>query len=472
MLKTSWARPSAAALAVAALAAVGCSSTSSSTSGTSATTAPKGSSPNRQAAGESDCPPVVSGTITVDKAITGPCAVGASEALTVTSTGSIKAVAGGGDATDVDPGSGVVNGVGDKITVTNGGAVDTILGSNRAAIYVQGKGAKVVSTGKLAMGGNNSPGIEIRGDDAVVESSGEIRSGVVGQTQGAQGRLLGNNEGISVVGSNPKVTSSGTFTSDVGNGEWVSLQGSNLTLDASGTFTSSGSNSEAFSLSGAKVDKGDDNLPTAIAVTVAGTYKTDNDESEGMSVSDAVSGTLSIDAATFETRGPNSEGISVSGAVDETQVTYTNISTAAQSSITTTGADSEGISLSPAPVKGGSGFKNMRGYFKLVAAGKIVTSGADSEGISLTGDHIDATLDGSIETTGISAEGISIQGSDVNLTINGSIRTATSPVVTVAKGSKNVTITCGADAKLEALVGPRFEFPEGEKPTLVNCKES
>ncbi|MBI1321826.1 hypothetical protein GC170_01370 [bacterium] len=388
-----------------------------------------------------------------------PVEVTGGSSVTVTETGRVSG--------DLVTEKGVIYGNGDLITVVNDGVIDTVLGNNAPAVFIEGSFAKVTNNGEMHLGGNNSPGIEIRGDDAVVENAGYIHSEVVGLAAAADepGRDLGNNEGISVVGDRSKVTVIGRFEGRAGNAEYVSMSGDDLTLIAAASAETFGVQSEIFSISGLKSS----DPAHRFTASVQGEYKTHEQESEFISIT-ALGGTLNVNA-NFESVGNDSEGISISGG---------DIVSTIAGSISTLGENSEGVSLSALPDGTGgnltstisaeilTGGKKAEGI-SITAQGStlnvssdITTRGENSEGISVTGNGITLNMTGgSISTSGYDSEGISITGLGVSMTsanIDGDIQTSaadsegisfsgvsivsrtTGKIVTAGVGSEGISI--------------------------------
>lgn len=335
----------------------------------------------------------------------GPVSVGTGSTVTVTESGKVSG--------DFRVEKGVIYGQGDLITVVNDGIVDTILGNNAPAIFIEGGRAKVTNNGELRLGGNNSPGIEIRGDDAVVENAGYIHSELVGLAGGEPGRELGNNEGISVNGLRAKVTVTGRFEGRAGNAEYVSLAGDDLTLIAAASAETFGVQSEIFSISGLKSD----DPANGFTANVQGTYKTHERESEFISVT-AMGGTLDVNA-TFESFGRQSEGISISGG---------NIVSTIAGSITTHEEESEGISISH--LSNGIG-----GNLKSTISAAITTSGSKSEGVSIEADDSELNVSSNVTTSGTDSEGISVTGNGIDLNVTGG------SIVTSGHDSEGVSIS-------------------------------
>lgn len=363
-----------------------------------------------------------SGEITID-GNHGPIEVTGLSTVTVTETGRVSG--------DLVTEKGVIYGKGDVIKVVNDGLIDTVLGNNAPAVFIEGAFANVINNGEMHLGGNNSPGIEIRGDDAVVENTGFIHSEFVGLAADEPGRELGNNEGISVVGLRSKVTVTGRFEGRAGNAEYVSMSGDDLTLIAAASAETFGVQSEIFSISGLLHS----DPAHRFTASVQGVYKTHERESEFISIT-ALGGTLDANA-TFESFGNDSEGISISGG---------DIVSTIAGSITTHGENSEGVSLAPLPSETGGNLTttisaaistggNKSEGISITAQGStlnvssnITTNGENSEGISVAGNGITLNMTGgSITTSGLDSEGISITGLGVSMTsadIAGEIRTS------------------------------------------------
>ena len=361
------------------------------------------------------CPP----NKVINSMVTGPVHVRSKKSLLVTPNGEVILSNGVED-------EGAIKGSGNDICVVNQGLVETIDGDNAPAIFITGTQATVNSSGTLKMTGNNSPGIEIRrGIQATVKSSGRIISG---ETEDDN-----NNEGISIVGAQAWVQSSGSFTSIGQNSEWISLVGPWMFLDAEGDFFSNGSNSEAYSISG----------PYAEA-HIRGTYKTMMDNSELISLSETLDSTLDINAS-FVSHGKESEAISVSGS---------KVQIKSRGPITTMGPESEGISLSGQKIS-------------LTRYDPIITSGDDAEGISSQGNlaHIILNPSASISTGGLDSEGISMMGAGSVLKVNGPITTDGIDSEGISAMGWNIVVnvnqtieTKKGDSEGVSVTGKRFHF--------------
>ncbi|KAF8067306.1 popC [Scenedesmus sp. PABB004] len=329
----------------------------------------------------------------------------------------------------------------------------------------QGAGARVTNDGELRMGGNNSPGIQVRGDDAVVATAGRIFSGVVGMSRARSGgRKFGNNEGIYVVGERGKITVTGRFDSVAGNGEYASLCGNDgtLTAEPSASADTLGDNSEIFSISGLK--SSDPALGFRAEVN-GGNYTTRGAQSEIVSVT-AIGGSLSVNS-TFESFGRKSEGISITGAgVDSTIA----------GNLTTHGSDSEGVSISlKAGVVGPA-------KFTTAISAAIDTYGPNSEGVSHTGSASTVELTGTVRTRGNNSEGISVTsfgvGTDeaTTLEFGGSITTTGPDSEGVSVNGSFITArlrpgssigTAGPRSEGVSLLGERLdEFLLGDVTTV------
>ncbi len=347
-----------------------------------------------------------SGNIVIDGKH-GPIELDGRAILTITETGRVSG--------DLVTEKGVVYGKGNVISVVNHGVIDTVLGNNAPAVFIDGSYATVTNTGEMHLGGNNSPGIEIRGDNAVVENSGYIHSEVVGLAAAADepGRDFGNNEGISVVGVRSKVTVTGRFEGRAGNAEYVSMSGDDLTLIAAASAETFGVQSEIFSISGLKSS----DPANRFTASVQGDYRTHERESEFMSIT-ALTGKLDVNA-NFESFGNDSEGISISGG---------DIVSTIAGSISTLGENSEGVSLSALP--DGTG-----GNLTSTVSATILTGGKKAEGISITAKGSTLNVSSNITTRGENSEGISVAGNGITLNMTGG------SITTSGFNSEGISIT-------------------------------
>lgn len=355
------------------------------------------------------------------------------DTLTITDTGSIDTIVGGGEGVDV--------GGTDNVGIFNNGAITTDGGSDEG-IDVDDD-STVVNSGSIATDGTSSEGIF--GDDRnTVTNSGTIL------TQGF------NSAGIHVDDDNTVINSGSIETTDTGS-EGIDVD-DDSSVNNSGSIITSGDNAEGI--------LGDDR----VNVVNSGSVETGGAFSFGIAVDDdsSIDNSGSVETSGFTAPGilyGNSASVMNSGQITTNGLLSPGIAgriaQGNNSSVENTGSITTNGDLSPG-IFGGLNFFGTGGDDSTyVNSGNILTNGDGSAGISVQ-DGNTVNNSGNIRTNGAGSDGI-VADDENTITNSGKIVSAQGNSFTL--GSDNTlnlilpsflggVIDLGTDTKVNITTAP------------------
>ncbi|WP_267397647.1 MULTISPECIES: autotransporter domain-containing protein [unclassified Sphingomonas] len=306
----------------------------------------------------------------------------------------------GGDGSDgVD-----VNGGGDPVTVGTG---DVSTGGDDAdGVDVSGSGPITVSTGNVTTGGNGSTGVIVDGGAGpIIVTTGDVTT-------------AGNDSpGVDVSGDGTINVTTGDVTTGGDRSTGVIVDGGAGDIVVStGNVSTTGAGSTGVDVAGAG----------PIAVTT-GDVTTGGDGATGLAIGGG-GGPITLTFGNVVTTGDDAPGANVAG---------TGAITVSGSSVTTSGARSDGLGIT-----GGIGPV-------AVTVGPVVTNGDDANGITVaTTDGAQTIFAGPVTVTGLGSNAIVATGtgcSAVSITASGAV-SATQGTAIAASSACGVAVTTLAGA--------------------------